>query len=60
MEKFGKKMTREILKKTRKDFGKYAWQSKESILFHVIQKYGESIDKDLAGKIYDELRKEES
>ena len=58
MKQFGEKMTREILKKTRKEFGKFAWENKWSVVFQVCQKYGDSLDKKLTEKIYDELKEE--
>jgi len=57
--KFDRKTLEEILKKTRKDIGWVAWKSKTSVIFSLRAKYGDSIDKDEAVKIYDQMRKDE-
>jgi hypothetical protein len=57
MDQFDEKITRELLKKTRNEIGKFAWENKWSVIFQMRQKYGESLNKEMAENIYDEMRR---
>jgi hypothetical protein len=50
----------EIMEDNFKKFGWNTWKNKESIIFNMRAKYGDSFDKDMASIIYDTIYKRES
>ena len=52
------KTTQDILMTTKKEMGWYDWKNKQSIMFHLKSKYGDSLDNDLASKLYDKIIKD--
>jgi hypothetical protein len=57
--KFDNNTLCELIKKAKSETGHFDWNNKESFLFHFRAKYGDSVDKEEANRMYDILKKKE-
>jgi hypothetical protein len=57
--KFDNNTLCELIKKAKEEIGQFDWNNKGSFLFYFYAKYGDSIDKEEANRMYDILKRKE-
>ncbi len=59
MTEFDEVTLKHILVEYKFDIPSYEWRKRDHVLFELKAKYGDALNEETAGKIYDEMRKKE-
>ncbi len=59
MTEFDKATLKHILVEYKYDIPSYEWRKKERVLFELKAKYGDALNTEVVGELYDDIRKEE-